>query len=77
MPHPYAPQINRTLRCLVLRDNPLGFVAARRLLQVVHASPLHQLDLVGCSFYKPSVQQACKDPAAPGEALRRPSPLRF
>lgn len=37
-------------RRLLLRDNPVGVVAARKLLKAVKAGQLAEVDLLGCSF---------------------------
>ncbi|KAG2430128.1 hypothetical protein HXX76_010227 [Chlamydomonas incerta] len=41
---------NGALRELVLRDNPVGVVAARKLLKAMHQGVLETVDLLGCSF---------------------------
>ncbi len=48
---PRALQVNKSLDTLILRDNPLGQVGARRLLRAVHdlGGALSRLDLMGCT----------------------------
>eukprot|EP00983_Pelagomonas_calceolata_P092630 1157689-Pelagomonas_calceolata.AAC.11 len=56
-----------------MRDNPLGFVAGRRLLQAIHASPVEQLDLMGCSFYKSMIGASYASPEHGEKKGRRPA----
>ncbi|GIL76620.1 hypothetical protein Vretifemale_6114, partial [Volvox reticuliferus] len=41
---------NGALTQLVLRDNPVGVVAARKLLKALHQGVIESVDLLGCSF---------------------------
>ncbi|KAG2447848.1 hypothetical protein HYH02_007304 [Chlamydomonas schloesseri] len=41
---------NACLRELILRDNPVGVMAARKLLKAMHQGVLETVDLLGCSF---------------------------
>ncbi|GFR44940.1 hypothetical protein Agub_g6028, partial [Astrephomene gubernaculifera] len=41
---------NGSLAHLILRDNPVGVVAARKLLKALHGGALESVDLLGCSF---------------------------
>ncbi|KXZ46392.1 hypothetical protein GPECTOR_44g68 [Gonium pectorale] len=43
-------QDNGALRVIILRDNPVGVLAARRLLKAANQGVIESVDLLGCSF---------------------------